>query len=59
VNASAGYTFPGQHWTVTAWGKNLTNRLYETGIETIATFGVYAQDAPPRMYGLSVKYGFH
>jgi iron complex outermembrane receptor protein len=59
VNASVAFTFPGQHWTVTAWGKNLTDRLYESGIETIASFGVYAQDAPPRMYGLSVKYGYH
>jgi iron complex outermembrane receptor protein len=59
VNASLAYTFPGEHWTVTAWGKNLTNQLYESGIETIASFGVYAQDAPPRMYGVSLKYGTH
>lgn len=58
LNATLGYTLPGDHWTLSAWGKNLTNRLYETGIETIATFGIYAQDAPPRMYGVSVNYAY-
>jgi outer membrane receptor protein involved in Fe transport len=58
LNSTLGYTLPGDHWTVSAWGKNLTNRLYETGIEQIATFGIYAQDAPPRMYGVTVNYAY-
>jgi iron complex outermembrane recepter protein len=56
VNASLAYTFPGDHWTVRAWGKNLGNKLYETGVEQIAEFGIYVQDAPPRMYGLNLTF---
>jgi iron complex outermembrane receptor protein len=58
VNTSLGYTLPGDQWTVTAWGKNLTNRLYESGFVTAAALGVFAHDAPPRMFGLSIDYKF-
>jgi len=58
LNASVGYTLPGDHFTVTGWGKNLTNRLYEAGLVTASPFGVFASDAPPRMYGISGQYKF-
>jgi iron complex outermembrane recepter protein len=56
VNATVGYTSPKQ-WTVSAWVTNLFNKFYETDIDAIASIGTIAQDAPPRMYGvtLSVK----
>jgi iron complex outermembrane receptor protein len=58
LNASVGYTLPGDHWTITGWGKNLTNRLYEAGLVTASPFGVFGSDAPPRMYGISAQYKF-
>ncbi|HEY3658402.1 MAG TPA: TonB-dependent receptor [Steroidobacteraceae bacterium] len=57
VNARTSWTFGGTGVKVSAWGKNLTNRVIYSG-----TFQSQLADgimyAPPRTYGLELQYRF-
>lgn len=57
VNASAGYTLPGNQITLTAWVKNLSDQAYEK-IVFAYSLGQLAQDAAPRMYGVTVGFKY-
>ncbi len=56
IDAFVRYTSAGEKWDVTAWGKNLGDKLYAShGI--LSTFGgVTTLWAPPRTYGLSINF---
>jgi iron complex outermembrane receptor protein len=57
VDARVIYTDPGDHWSFSVWGKNLTNektRTY-TGTFSGVTFGAYN---PPTTYGLTLRYNY-
>jgi len=57
LNATVGYTDPSQHWTVKLWGTNLTNQYYAE-INYRYSLGNFVQDAPPRMFGVTLSYDF-
>jgi iron complex outermembrane receptor protein len=56
LNASVNYTLPSSNWSVMAWGSNLTNTYYYNDNLTAGAFGIFALPAPPRMYGVTLKY---
>ena len=48
---------PGAAWSVTVWGKNLTDELYAVAAQTF--FGdLMNYYAPPKTYGVDLKYEF-
>lgn len=52
INLRAG--LEGERWTVTAWSKNLTNKLYNAEFSS----GGFLWRAPPRRYGLDFTFKF-
>lgn len=55
LTASLEYKLDADHWSVSAWGTNLTNSHYEISLQR-DTFGTGVIDAAPRMFGLNVRY---
>ncbi len=60
VNGRATYDFSGGHWSVAAYGLNLTNKFYHTNAQDVtAALGVaFASVSPPREWGGEVHYRF-
>ena len=59
VNANILFTSPDQHWTVNAWGKNLTDETIYVGTFILNSSRTNAGFlAPPRTYGVTVGYQF-
>lgn len=57
LDARVSVKLPNRDWTVSAFGRNLTDRLYRTNI--IAFFGDQVSSyAPPRTYGVELSVGF-
>jgi len=52
VDLRAG--FEGDRWTVTAWSKNLTNKIYNAEFSA----GGFLWRALPRRYGVDFTYKF-
>ncbi|MDR6530213.1 iron complex outermembrane receptor protein [Caulobacter rhizosphaerae] len=54
-DARALYTAPGDHWSVSLWGKNLTNEVTRTfqAVFLGANFGAYN---PPRTFGVTLNW---
>ena len=46
------------HYSVKLWGKNLTNKYYYAGFQSIVSFTDFGTPAPPRTYGLTLTYRF-
>ena len=44
----------GDRWSVTAWSKNLTNKMYNAEFST----GGFLWRAPPRRYGVDFTFKF-
>jgi iron complex outermembrane receptor protein len=57
LDASATYRPGGRPWSVSLWGKNLGNKTYEIYGEPFLG-NVFTVLAPPRTYGIDVKYQF-
>jgi len=57
VDLNASYTLPGGDMTFTAWMKNATNTVYNN-IEIITNFGIGANNAAPRTFGLTLTKKF-
>lgn len=57
LNASLGYTTPDSHWTVIAYGRNLTNKEY---LVSSGSFTARPAGTPgdPRTLGLRVSYSY-
>lgn len=55
VNATIGYTLPGNKITISGWAKNLNDAHYER-IEFPYALGLFGTDATPRTYGLTVTF---
>jgi len=57
VDARVIFTDPSRHWTVSLWGKNLTDEVTRTfqSVFLGANFGAYN---PPRTYGLSLNWTY-
>lgn len=55
LDASVAYNFPGDKITVRAFGSNITNKYYSSTFILLPT-SIDVQDAPPRMYGISVTF---
>jgi outer membrane receptor protein involved in Fe transport len=55
LNLSSSYELPGGHWTIGAYATNVTNKYYSTAFPIFPT-AIGVVDAPPRMYGLSVRW---
>jgi iron complex outermembrane receptor protein len=60
LNASLTYQLPGNDkFSVSLWGKNLTNKQYYVGVLTeAANNGDIAAPAPPRTFGIELGYKF-
>lgn len=57
LNAGLGIATADGKWEFSIWGKNLTDKLYETGkTDDIGT--VLVSYAPPRTYGATVKWKY-
>lgn len=56
VNATLGYDFPGNRWSISLWGRNLTDDYYSNSQLAAAPFGTLLQDGAPRMYGVSATF---
>jgi iron complex outermembrane receptor protein len=57
VNASATYNFAGEHFSVGAWIKNLTNYRFRTTWNP-GSNGIYNLYSSPRTFGFNVGYKF-
>ena len=57
LDASLRVQPPGAAWSVTVWGKNLTDELYAVAAQTF--FGdLMNYYGPPKTYGVDLKYEF-
>lgn len=57
LNGAIGIATEDGKWTLTAWAKNLTDELYETG-KTDVIGSVLVSYAPPRTYGATLKWKY-
>lgn len=57
VNAQVGWTAPGDHFTLTVYGENLTNTKYRV-VSSGGAFGDYDIFGEPITYGVRVGYKF-
>jgi len=60
-NASVGWTSADEHWSATAWGRNLADEdVIANNIVAAALYGQVRVGSmmPPRTYGLTVGYAF-
>lgn len=59
VNASLTWRSPMEEWTVSAWGKNITDERFITSTSTIPAVGAPANSwSKPKEFGLTVSYQF-
>jgi len=56
LNTSLSYFV--SDWTVTLWGKNLTNKSYQTRGFNFGSYGSYTQQGNPRTFGFTARYDF-
>lgn len=57
LNGRVTYQPDGSDWRISAWGKNLTDKVwFQTGIRNTAFFGSFENVAEPRTYGIEVGY---
>jgi len=54
VSGQVAWTAPGDRWTVTLWGKNLTDTQYHYALG-IAARGLTGNPAPPRTFGVTLS----
>ncbi|MDB5448953.1 MAG: hypothetical protein JWQ52_81, partial [Phenylobacterium sp.] len=57
VNAVARWVAPGGRWELALWGKNLGDAKYLVNAGSLP-FGDIATDAPPRTYGVDLKFRY-
>jgi iron complex outermembrane receptor protein len=57
LGASVLYATPDDTWHVNGWIKNITNKYYQMD-EKITGFGIVDNDAPPRMFGITLSKTF-
>jgi iron complex outermembrane receptor protein len=57
LNGSIIYTSLGEKLKISVWGNNLTDKNY-FNFNAVNSFGIYANYAQPRTYGLTVAYKF-
>ena len=56
ANASVTWRSPGEHWSVSVWGKNLGDKTwYQNSIRNTAFAGAIGLVSAPRAYGISVS----
>jgi iron complex outermembrane receptor protein len=58
LNTSLTWYAPGDAWSLQAWGKNLNNAVYYEGRSEQGGLGDAQRQAPPRTYGLTVRFKF-
>lgn len=57
INATVGYTFPGEKITLSAWGRNIGNSYYNN-FHLLVPFGTLVNDGEPRMYGVTATFKY-
>jgi iron complex outermembrane recepter protein len=57
VNGAISWTAPGDRFTVSLWGKNLSNTVVANGLIS-SPLGSLSEYQPPRTYGASVRVKF-
>ncbi len=59
---NASITYAGEQWTATLWGRNLTDKEYDTRGYFFDNFGngdeLYTQKGAPRTFGFTLSYDF-
>lgn len=58
LGASARWSAPGDRWSISVWGKNLTNKAVIQNELTLGFGPHYASYLAPRTYGVTVGVGF-
>ena len=58
INANIGYTPASKSWSLSLYGKNLTNQTYTTSIQETVSIGIAKLITPPRRIGLVLKLSF-
>jgi iron complex outermembrane receptor protein len=57
IDANAGYTSPDGTWTLSVWGKNLTDERTRT-FEVFFNSTLFVAYNPPRTYGATLRWNF-
>jgi iron complex outermembrane receptor protein len=57
-NANVTWTSADNQWSVSAFGKNLTDERYRTASQAVGTLWTFANYGPPRTYGVEVGFRF-
>lgn len=57
VDANAGYTSPDRTWTLSVWGKNLTNERSRT-LQVLFNSTFFVAYNAPRTYGATLRWNF-
>ncbi len=58
-NANVTWTSANDQWTLSAFGKNLTDERYRTASQAVGTLWTFANYGPPRTYGVEVGFRFN
>lgn len=58
VDAAVSLELPDEHWRITLWGKNLTDRDRINNVFTVGPLFAASVYQPPRTWGLDVGYQF-
>ncbi len=57
-NASVTWVSANDQWTLSAFGKNLTDERYRTASQAVGTLWTFSNFGPPRSWGVEVGYRF-
>ena len=58
-NANVTWTSANDQWTLSAFGKNLTDERYRTASQAVGVLWTFANYGPPRTYGVEVGFRFN
>ena len=58
LNAQISFKTPNERWTAAAFGRNLTNQAYFSGVNDFSVTGVTAKIEPPRTWGVRLSYSY-
>jgi iron complex outermembrane recepter protein len=58
VNAQVAFKTSDERWTVAAFGRNLGNKAYFSGVNDFSVTGITAKIEPPRTWGVRLSYSY-
>jgi iron complex outermembrane recepter protein len=58
LNARATYTMPGGHYSISAFGNNITDTKYTASVLPLVLFAILQEWGPPASWGVELAYKF-